>query len=538
MPVHGFHFPRAARELHSLRTRLLASFALLVVLALAMAGAVFVFIQHGASNRQSLDRLAAAAPEISLELRVLNGHGAGPQEIGEYIHQVSRDRDVRVLVVDRRDGSVVDDSHGTLQGRRLSLPPPGSQSSETAYRSIYQSWRGTDPGTKNLTFLTAAYGRVGRPFPAKFGAGANDLGTNEIAVLAVPRNTIANSWLGLLPGLLWAGLAALALSVLMAMLLSRSIARPVLALTRASEAVAKGHFDQEVPHEGPDEIGRLAGAFNSMAREVGRSNLQTRALIADVSHDLKTPLTSILGFAQALRDGAAQDPAEVQELSGIIHEEAEHIFSIVEGLLYLSEIEAGEIILNQDPVNLADLAARCLRRLEPSLRERQITIEALLEPSTAVIGDADKLERILDNLLDNARKYTPAGGQLMVSVGRWQADAALSCLQVHNSGSYIPAEELSKLFDRFYRMDRSRGGAPRGSGLGLAIVKELVELHRGTVTVESDPRGGTTFQILLPALVEPPSIRPRDAATSAEGSGARQPWSASPAPRGEMGAAG
>jgi signal transduction histidine kinase len=288
-------------------------------------------------------------------------------------------------------------------------------------------------------------------------------------------------------------------------MLARSIARPLVALTRASEAIAKGDFDQEVPTARPDEIGRLASAFNSMAREMGRSYLQTRALIANVSHDLKTPLTSILGFAQALRDGTVGEAAEVRELGGIIHEEAERIFAIVEDLLYLSQLEAGEIVLRLAPVDLDEVAARSLRRIESSLSERRIAVETRLTPGLLALGDAGKLERILDNLLDNARKYTPEGGRIELTVRRSPADNGAE-LTVFNSGSYIAPDELDRVFDRFYRTDRSRGSSTGGTGLGLAIVKDLVQLQRGEIFVESGRHDGTTFVVRLPlasAIGEP-----------------------------------
>ena len=523
--------PRLRRALQSLRARLFVSFALLVLLALVMAGAVFVALRRGRSDHDTLDRLAAAAPEISLELRVLSERGATPQQVGDYLHEVAHDRSLRVLLVDWRDGLVVDDTGTGLRGKRLALPPLAPLPADGPYRVLYHSWRGTTPETRYLTFLVPVYGKAVRQFktaadgdgpaltrlaiarqslPAAISSGGP--GASQVAVLAVSKETMANAWLGLLPGLGWAGLAALALSALMAGLLSRSIAGPLLALTRASEEIARGNFDQEVAIERPDEIGRLAAAFNAMARETGHSHMQMHALLANVSHDLKTPLTSILGFAQALRDGETTEPAEVQELTGIIYEEADRIFAIVEDLLYLSQLEAGEMLLNRASVPLADLASRSLRRIEPALRERDLELHAELDPTAEALGDAGKLERILDNLLDNACKYTPAGGSVRLSVAIEGAQHC-ACIRVHNSGSFIPADEAERIFDRFYRADRSRTSAMRGSGLGLAIVKELVSLHHGRIDIESDPESGTTFNVSVPA----PVVAAQRAETAAQG---------------------
>jgi signal transduction histidine kinase len=478
----------------SLRTRLFVSFALLVLLALVMAAGVFVALRRSASDRDTLDKAAATAPAVSFELRSLYDRGAAGQQVSDYLRQAAKDHRVRILLVDQRDGTVMEDSGSTLRGKRLDLPDFGPPDQRNL--SHFKSWRGTTSDTRDLTFFTAVFGPSGRAFT--LSRSPSDPGANLITIVAVPRQTVARAWLGLLPGLAWAGLAALALSALMAILLARSIARPVLALTRASEEMARGNFDQEVPLSRPDEIGRLAAAFNTMAREVGRSYLQTRALIANVSHDLKTPLTSILGFAQALKDGAAESPEQVIELSAIIHEEAGRILAIVEDLLYLSQIEAGEVALQRVPVDLRDVALRCLRRVDGAARDREIEVESQLTQDLWVLSDIGKLERILDNLLDNARKYTPERGRILLRTAR--AGTSEAAIQVFNSGSYIPPAELERVFDRFYRADPSRRSSEGGTGLGLAIVRDLVHLNHGEISVRSDRESGTTFEVRLPLV--------------------------------------
>ena len=238
----------------------------------------------------------------------------------------------------------------------------------------------------------------------------------------------------------------------------------------------------------------MARAFNAMARAVGRSRQQTRALVAGVSHDLRTPLTSIRGFAQALRDRAVEEPDEVVEASGIILGEAERVQALVEDLLYLAEIETGQVPLASGTVDLSALAARCARRFAPRFDERTIALTVDAAQAAMVQGDAAKLERILDNLLENARKYTPQGGRVHLRLACGEEVR----VAVFNSGSHIPVDELSRIFDRYYRLDRARSCAERGSGLGLAIARELAELHGGTVEAESDD-AGTTFTLRLPA---------------------------------------
>lgn len=465
----------------TIRTRLSLAFAAVIVLALLLAGTAFVALRRGARERSTLEHLAAVAPQVTLELRAVQRTGAGPEQIAELIRQASRDRDVRVLLVDRR-GVVTEDSGATLKGKPLAI-----EANAQAERSLYRTWKGRGAQGERLIFLyvpQAAFARISR------ASGEMP----DRVVLAVPEATVAGAWRDLLPGLLWAGAIALVTSLVVAALLARSLARPLVLLTRASEEMARGRYDHDIPVRRNDEAGRLARAFNVMAREVGRSQMQMRALIANVSHDLKTPLTSILGFSQALRDREIEEPEAVAETGGIIHDEAERVQALVDDLLFLSEIESGQVPLQQDEVDLSALTARSVRRFSARFEERGISLAVESATGLMARGDAAKLERILDNLLDNALKYSPPGGQVAVRV----TGGDPLTVTIFNSGSFIPAEELPRIFDRFYRLDRARSGQQRGSGLGLSIARELAELHGGTLDAESGATGNT-FRLRLPA---------------------------------------
>lgn len=489
----------------TLRTKLVVSFAGVILLALGLAGVAAVALRWQAEQQATLDRLAVVSPQLSFDLFRLQRQGATQEQITEFVRDAARSQGVRVLLVSR-DGSVTIDSGETLKGKRLEIPPNGGMHPA----GLYRSWTGKAGGQEDLVFVSA------RPATDRRGAGAGGEAArrfvplpelSESVVVAVPRQTVTRAWLGLLPGLAWAGFIALAISVVVALLVARSIARPLLALTHASEEMARGNYDQEIPPRRRDEVGRLAAAFNMMARQVGRSHVQMRSLVANVSHDLKTPLTSILGFSQALRDGDVEGE-QARETAGIIHEEAVRVRALVDDLLYLSEIDAQQLVLSRAPLDLGVFAARAVRRFEPSMRERGITITAAASPADLTVeGDSAKLERVLDNLLDNARKYTPVGGSVAVTVEAEAGAPSQVRLSIFNSGARIPADELPRLFERFYRLDRARGRTA-GSGLGLAIARDLVELHGGTLTATSDQRG-TTFTLTLPALTPTPTASPR-----------------------------
>jgi signal transduction histidine kinase len=404
------------------------------------------------------------------------------------IRQAGRDREVRIILLDRSADIVAEDSEGRLKGKPLAIPP--AQGSE---RPLYRTWTGRDPDGQRLVFLYVPQLQIPRLPRAE---------PPDRVVLAVPEATVAGAWRDLLPGLLGAGTISFAASLIVAALLARWIARPLVALTHASEAMARGEFEQEIPVRRRDEVGRLATAFNRMAREVGRGHQQMRSLIANVSHDLKTPLTSILGFSQALRDGDLGGEANARETATIIHDEAERVRALVDNLLFLSEIEAGQIPVQRNRVDVGVLVARSARRFARRFEEQGITF-TLDAPETAeALGDAAKIERILDNLLDNALKYTPPAGIVTLRVDTGER---LS-VTVSNTGSTIPAEELPRLFDRFYRLDRARSSRTRGSGLGLSIARELAGLMGGSLEVESEG-GQTAFRLSLPGAgtpVQPP----------------------------------
>jgi signal transduction histidine kinase len=261
--------------------------------------------------------------------------------------------------------------------------------------------------------------------------------------------------------------------------------------------MARGDFDQRVEVGRDDEIGRLARSFSAMARRVGERDTQMRALLANVSHDLKTPMTSITGYAQSLGDGTA-DASDTERIGNVIREEAEHVNRLLGDLLYLAEIDAGQVLPRREDVSLEVLLARCVRRIEPVAREKRINITVHVDSDALLRGvDAEKLERALTNVLDNAAKFTPAGGGITVRGAREEeTNGASTLVEIENTGTPIPEDDLPQLFERFFRGDRSRR-TPGGSGLGLAIAKELVELHGGRISAANGP-GSVAVSVRLP----------------------------------------
>jgi signal transduction histidine kinase len=273
--------------------------------------------------------------------------------------------------------------------------------------------------------------------------------------------------------------------------------------------MARGNYDPDLAlPETSDEIGLLSKAFITMAREVARTHRTMRDLLANVSHDLRTPLTSIQGFAGALLDGTLAGPDGAREAGRIIGEEAERMRRLVEDLLYLGRIESGEITLEREPIDLADLARAAQSRFTFRAQETETHLRILADDYVPMIGDPHRLAQVLDNLLDNAFKHTPPGGTVSVVArrdvprapnARLPRPVASAVLSVHNTGSVIPAEETDRVFERFYQLDKARAGQG-GRGLGLAIAREIVQSHKGRIEVESSAEQGTTFTLRFPLL--------------------------------------
>jgi two-component system sensor histidine kinase ResE len=232
-----------------------------------------------------------------------------------------------------------------------------------------------------------------------------------------------------------------------------------------------------------------------MVDQVEAVQQSQRDFVANVSHELKTPLTSVQGFSQALLDGTAATPEATARAARVIHEEAERMRRMVDDLLTLARFDAGQMALAREPVELGPLLTSCVERLAPQAKAAQVHVELDLQGQMSVMGDADRLAQVLTNLLDNSVAHTPEGGK--VALVLHPPTGSITEISITDSGEGIPAEEISRVFERFYQVDKSRPRR-RGAGLGLAIVKEIVEAHGGTIAAESVVGLGSRFTVCLP----------------------------------------
>jgi two-component system OmpR family sensor kinase/two-component system sensor histidine kinase BaeS len=268
-------------------------------------------------------------------------------------------------------------------------------------------------------------------------------------------------------------------------------------LTRAAQAIADGDLSQrvQVADGNGGEIGDLGAAFNGMAASLAQAETLRKNLVADVSHELRTPLTIIQGNIQAILDGVY--PLEMAQMAGL-YDETRLLMRLVDDLHDLALAEAGQLRLERAPVDLVALVRTTVGQFEPVAGAARVslTLEAA-ENVPDVLGDADRLAQVLRNLLSNALRHTPAGGQVIVHVGRAGEQAEI---RVADTGSGVASEDLPHVFDRFYRGDKGGSRRGGGAGLGLAITRQLVVAHGGQIAVVSQTGTGATFTVTLPAL--------------------------------------
>lgn len=286
---------------------------------------------------------------------------------------------------------------------------------------------------------------------------------------------------------------------------SRTEARRLADLEAASRALAAGDLDVRVPIDGDDEIAEVAAAFNDMADDLAAARRRERDFLMSVGHDLRTPLTSIRGYAEALAHGAVSAD-DLPRVAGVLHRQTDRLRRLIEDLMLLARLEAREFTLRPEPVDLTAHVKGVVEAYRPRTEAAAVRLELDAEPVGVVEVDPDRVSQILGNLLDNALRYTPEGGSVTVGVRR-AGDGVL--LEVSDTGPGIDEEDLDRVFERLFVTQRYRPVRPEGSGLGLAIVKELVDALGGRVVVDSRPGEGSRFTVELPApSAAPPNSGP------------------------------
>ncbi len=295
-------------------------------------------------------------------------------------------------------------------------------------------------------------------------------------------------------------LGALALSFLVAYVFTVRLVRPLRQMAAATRRFAQGDFSARVPVKGKDEVAELADALNHMAVSLSSVEMMRRSFVANVSHELKTPMTTIAGFVDGMLDGTVP-PAEQKRYMKIVSDEVKRLSRLVRSMLDLSRIDSGEIKMTTVRMNLTEALCAVLVSSEQRIDKKSLRITGLEDcPKTEIDGDVDLMSQVLYNLVDNAIKFTNDGGQIDI---RLSVENGRVNFAIRNTGAGIPAEEMPQIFERFYKSDRSRGLDKNGMGLGLYIVKTVINLHHGEVAVRSVEGEFTEFTFWVPAVKAP-----------------------------------
>ncbi len=476
---------------------LLASLLVLGITLGVMAVAFLLILQtRPAPPSPTYQRLAALA--LSVDVPGIARRAVMQEELG----QVATERDVRVLLVDLRRSVVTYDSAGyfqpgaaiDLQADVYTLPSPLQRGTFTTTNGVFGSFR---DASRDQNWLFVALEVVRSGFAANAVVFADEQGQQSLQEALIDFADV------LLPLLCQAGVVGGVIALLLSDAISRTIARPLQSVALAAAGMAAGNYNERAPVAGPPEVRAVANAFNEMGAQVQTTQKAQQDFLANVSHDLKTPLTSIQGYSQAIMDGAASNPVAAAQ---IIHEEAARLNRMVVELTDLARLQAGRMSMHWSPVDMAQLTSAIAERLQIMAQEKYITMQVDARPVGEVSGDGDRLAQVLTNLISNAIKYTPPGGKVWVATR--MGDSGINII-IKDTGVGIAPQDLGRIFERFYQVDKARGPR-RGTGLGLAIVNEIVQAHGGRITAMSEGEGkGSTFTVWLPTPQASTVIRRR-----------------------------
>ncbi len=451
----------------SLRSRLWLSYAILIVTALGVMAVAFGFYlwRNPLLYRQTLARLR------TVETGILNRQGdLFGQSLSVAMDRAANAFEVRILLFDKK-GNLLKDTDPTQPGIDLPRKRLLNRESPTVRDATGKPWLYTRQSLEDGTILIVTTPR-----------------------LRVPLMNILQD--ELLPILVQGGGIALLLSLVLAFGVARWVADPLQGLVAASQHVPVAETEP-VSERGPREVRELTRAFNAMIDRVHSSQTSQHNFVANVSHELKTPLTSVQGFAQAILDGTASTPDEQKQAAEVIFKESGRMHRMVLDLLDLARLDAGTADLKMTQVDMRVLLDSITGKFSLQAQKSGISLvlDTPLDLST-LVADGDRLAQVFTNLVDNALRYTPPGGKVTLQAGSTQTEMEI---RVADTGSGIPADVIPHIFERFYQADPSRpGGETHGAGLGLAIAHEIVAAHSGRITVRSQEGLGTTFNVFLP----------------------------------------
>ncbi len=483
---------RIKAGLYSIRWKILVAYLLIIGVAFSVVGVSliqlvgeYLFTQRVRDDQRVADALAeqVRAPFAALDVTAVYAAARETCAGGAS----------RVLVLDRY-GVVQVDTLSLLNGTRLESVEAaevlgGGASSYGFYDAASEDAGWLNTALNALPYSDLMTGAFAAPIDAASGERIGAvIYLSQVQDIYESLNDIRIRILA------WLVVVA-ALVILMSVFLLRTITRPVGELREGIAKMAAGDFSARVVVRGRNEFAELATAFNSMSERLALLDKTRNQFVSNASHELKTPLSTMKILIETILYQDPLDPGMTKEFLNDVNKEIDRLSRIVSDLLTLVNIDSGGMRLNSADIDLNELLLEQVKRLAPLARENGIELDCTGRESVEVTGDSVKLQQVLYNVIDNAIKYTPRGGEVHASISRAGRRAVI---RVSDTGIGIPAEDLPHIFDRFYRVDKARSRATGGTGLGLSIVKQIVLLHGGTISAASEEGKGTTFTIELP----------------------------------------
>jgi signal transduction histidine kinase len=451
--------------IHSLQFRLLVAFLLVILVAI---GTVSVFVlQNTGSELEQFDIRAEQNQAdrtgflLSQYYYINNSSWDGVQTI---VEQIGTAEGQHIVVTDT-SGIIVANSEGNSLGKKFNTTAPGTP-----------------------LFLPSTPFMGGRPPSSQDSIGTLYINPENIRpALSKGLAETINRFL------LWGGLLAIAIALILTLVLSRRISAPIRVLTSTARKLGKGDFSQRVPSKGKGEIAELSQAFNSMADDIERNEKLRQNLVADTAHELRTPLSNLRGYLEAIKDDVIKPDATT---INSLYEEATLLTRLVDDLQELALAEASELKLVLQADDISEVIKQAVVSSQSQSNDKGISLNMELPDKLPLCEiDSQRIAQVLHNLISNAITHTPRDGTITVSAKEAGQYAEVA---VADTGEGIPADELENIFERFYRVDRSRSRRTGGSGLGLTIAKRLVEAHGGKINVQSEPGKGSRFTFTVP----------------------------------------
>ena len=453
----------------SLFSRFFLTCILIIVISIAVLGLVLI-ISFGSQHREDqfdlLMRHAQSAADVAAA-NYLDNDGAyiDVNTLSSGLKPLSRAVDADIFLV-RQDGRVLFCTEGSncrhmnyLVNRDIM-----DQASTVGYTE-----RGAFGGMYSNTYMISG---------VPVDAGGLVIG---VIFAAAPDGSSVSFSTGVMRGFVLATLLVLTVTFGVIYIMVDRLTRPIRAMAQATEAFARGDFTVRVPVEGYDEIEKLGLAFNNMSASLADLEASRRSMIANISHEFKTPITTIGGFVDGILDGTIP-PEKYDYYLEVVSREVKRLSRLIVSMLNLARIEAGEMTFNRQPVDISELIRRTLFNFEMKIEEKQLVIEGLDIEKVVVEADPDMAHQVVYNIIENAVKFTPVGGYISVS---HYTEGNMVYVSIRNSGEGIAKEEISRLFDRFYKSDTSRSIDKSGVGLGLHIVKSTLHIMGGDIMVKS-----------------------------------------------------